>query len=61
VLPIASRIYMTLVHARVDGDVTFPELPEGEWRLRDQSPRQAADDRNDHDYTFLEYERANDE
>jgi dihydrofolate reductase len=60
VLPTADRIYMTQVHARVDGEVTFPELPEAEWRLRDRSPRQAADDSNDHDYTFLEYERVND-
>lgn len=56
-LPQADRLYVTQVHARVSGDVTFPQLSEGEWVLREQSPRHAADDRNDHSYSFLEYAR----
>ncbi len=57
ILPLAERVYLTQVHARVEGDVTFPELPEGEWVLRDQSPRYEADEKNDHSYTFLQYVR----
>lgn len=56
VLGMADRIFMTLVHARVDGDVTFPDLPEGAWYVCECSARQPADQRNDHDYTFLRYE-----
>lgn len=31
-LPLASRIYLTEVHARPDGDTTFPALDPAEWR-----------------------------
>ncbi len=56
-LPRADRLYVTQVHARVTGDVTFPQLPEDQWVLREQSPRYAADERNDYSYTFLQYTR----
>ena len=32
-LPRAQRMYLTRVHARVDGDVLFPEWRPDEWRL----------------------------
>jgi dihydrofolate reductase len=56
-LAIVDRIYLTRVHARVDGDTYFPEWREEDWRLVEQSPRQPADQKNDHDYSFLVYER----
>jgi dihydrofolate reductase len=31
-LPLARRIYLTEVHARPEGDTTFPDLDEAEWR-----------------------------
>ncbi len=31
-LPIATRIYMTKVFRKYEGDVTFPEINEGEWK-----------------------------
>ena len=31
-LPMADRIYLTRVHATVEGDTFFPELDDGEWR-----------------------------
>lgn len=31
-LPLAERIYLTVVHGEVEGDVLFPELPAGEFR-----------------------------
>jgi dihydrofolate reductase len=52
----ADRIYMTLVHAQVEGDTLFPELADREWRLVEQT-RHAADEKNELDYTFLIYER----
>lgn len=32
-LPRASRIYLTRVHANIDGDTFFPLLNEAEWEL----------------------------
>ncbi len=31
-LQFANRIYMTEIHARIDGDTYFPKLPTGQWR-----------------------------
>ena len=31
--PSADRLYLTLVHTEIDGDVVLPELDEGSWRL----------------------------
>jgi len=31
-LPLASRVYLTLIEADVEGDVFFPTLPEADWR-----------------------------
>ena len=55
-LPLAARVYLTRVHARVEGDARFPDLDPADWRLaeRDEYP---ADDENPHDMSFLLYER----
>ena len=37
-LPLADRIYLTRIHARPDGDVTFPEPDPGIWREVSRSP-----------------------
>ncbi|HWV14451.1 MAG TPA: dihydrofolate reductase [Cellvibrio sp.] len=31
-LAIADRVYLTRVHADIDGDAYFPELPAAEWK-----------------------------
>ena len=31
-LPIAARIYLTKVFQKYEGDVTFPEINEAEWK-----------------------------
>jgi len=31
-LPIASRVYLTRIHADVEGDAYFPELPGDQWQ-----------------------------
>ena len=31
-LPLAARIYMTRVHADIDGDAFFPELNDADWQ-----------------------------
>jgi dihydrofolate reductase len=55
-LPVADRIYLTLVHAEVAGDAFFPELDMTEWKLVDER-RHPADDRNEYAMTFRVYER----
>ena len=55
-LPLADRIYLTRVHAQVDGDAFFPEVDESRWRLISDE-RHAADERNDFDYSFRIYDR----
>jgi dihydrofolate reductase len=55
-LPLASRIYLTRVHAEVEGDVTFDAPPPDEWKLVERSEH-AADERNDFATSFEVYER----
>ena len=55
-LPLASRLYLTRVHAEVEGDAFFPVVDESEWRLvSDES--HTSDERNDFDFSVLVYER----
>jgi len=51
-----DTIHMTRVHADIEGDVYFPELPSGQWReeLLEQHP---ADARHAHAFSFLELTR----
>ena len=55
-LPHAQRIYLTLVHTVVQGDVLFPALDESVWRIR-ETIAHAADEQNAHAYDFVVYER----
>lgn len=55
-LPLAQRIYLTRVHAAVDGDVRFPPLERRDWRVV-SSERRAADARHAYPMTFEVLER----
>jgi len=55
-LRFAERIYLTVVHACPEGDVYFPELEAGEWRLTAEGEH-AADERHAHPFSFRLYER----
>ncbi len=55
-LPFAQRIYLTRVHATVQGDTTFPELDPREWKEVSREEH-SADAEHQHAYTFLVYER----
>ncbi|HEV7919794.1 MAG TPA: dihydrofolate reductase [Thermoanaerobaculia bacterium] len=58
VLHLADRMYLTRVHADVEGDVTFPEFDDvTEWRLDDVEHCEA-DEKNDYPFSFLVYDRA---
>jgi dihydrofolate reductase len=56
-LPLADRLYLTRVHARVGGDTRFPPFDEAAWRevSRREHP---ADDRHAYAMTFRVLERA---
>ena len=53
----ADRMFITQVHAEVKGDAFFPDFDDvGEWKLTDREDFEA-DDKNDHPFSFLTYER----
>ena len=56
-LPHAGRLYLTRVHADIEGDARLPDLELDAWHLVNEEPH-AADDRNEFDVTFRVYERA---
>lgn len=51
-----TRLYITEVHAKVEGDVFFPEIGE-DWILISEQHNDA-DDRNEFDYTFTILEKS---
>lgn len=55
-LDLADKLYITRVHASVDGDTVFPELNWEHWELESRDDHEA-DDRNDHDYSFEVWRR----
>jgi dihydrofolate reductase len=55
-LPLSDRMYLTLVHAAIDGDTRFPSYAASEWH-ESQHEDHVADANNPHDYSFLTLER----
>lgn len=55
-LPLADRMYLTVVDIDVPGDTLMPPIDFGEWLATD-SEQVAADDRNAHAFRFTRYER----
>ncbi len=53
----ADRIYLTVVHAEVEGDTRFPEFHVEEWRLAEDE-RHEADERHEHAFSFRLYVRS---
>ena len=57
----ADRMYLTRIHAELDGDTFFPDFDDvSEWHLID-SEHFEADEKNEYPYSFLLYERAGSE
>lgn len=55
-LPIADRMYLTHVHAVVEGDTHFPKWNAADWHVESEE-RFEADDRNAHPFTIRAYRR----
>lgn len=55
-LAIADRIYLTRIHAVIEGDTFFPELDKNEWK-EISSNYHPKDERHPYDFTFKVLER----
>jgi dihydrofolate reductase len=54
-LPLADRLYLTIIHGEFDGDATFPPYDPADWRVVNDETF-PADDRNPYSYQFLTLE-----
>jgi len=55
-LPIADRLYLTQVHAQVEGDAFFPEFDKDQW-VEVSKEDYSAEGSNPYDYSFVVYDR----
>lgn len=54
---VAGRVYLTRVHADIEGDAVFPDLDGDTW-VETEQIEHPADDKHAHAFTFLTYDRA---
>lgn len=59
-LPLAHKLYLTIVHAQLEGDAFFPVLQQSDWELAD-SVYHAADDRHAFAFSMNLYVRKSEE
>ncbi|MCL4135006.1 UNVERIFIED_CONTAM: hypothetical protein GTU68_016551 [Idotea baltica] len=55
-LPQVDELFLTRVHAHVDGDTTLPTIDWEQWNLIKEE-RHPADEKNEYDFSFLHYRR----
>jgi len=53
---LVDRIYLTRIHADVEGDTHFPDFDLDKWEPVSEEHHEA-DEKNEFDYSFLVYER----
>lgn len=58
-MPVTNRIYLTRIHAHMEGDTFYPELDVNIWK-EVSIDRRKADEKNPYDYDFIVYERQRD-
>lgn len=58
-LPRADRIYLTLIDCEIEGDATFPELVQTQWRQIERIDR-PADHENAYAFSFIVLDRVDD-
>jgi dihydrofolate reductase len=51
-LPLADRLYMTLIHADLDGDAWFPEFDATQWNQAERLDHEI-DEKNNYPYSFV--------
>ncbi len=52
----ADKLYLTRVHTAPTGDISIPKVKASEWQEISREAH-SADEKNEYDYTFLEYRR----
>jgi dihydrofolate reductase len=55
-MPLAQRVYLTVIHSHFDADVFFPALNPDVWSCCERLYRQK-DEQNHFDLTFYQYQR----
>lgn len=55
-LPMIERLYLTIIHAKVEGDAYFPKLKMEEWQEKERVYH-GADAENEYEYSFVVLER----
>jgi len=55
-IDIVSRIYLTRVHATIEGDTYYPEIRKDQWELVDEQSF-PADEKHKYAYTFEVWEK----
>ena len=55
-LPMADRLYLTHVHAEIEGDAYFPQVNFKQWSEVSREDHQASDN-NPFDYSFVVYDK----
>ena len=55
-MPLADRLYLTIVHRNYEGDTSFPEIDYSQWR---ETSREKFDRGEEYDgaFTFIDFER----
>jgi dihydrofolate reductase len=53
-LPLANKLYLTMVHKKFDADIFFPEIDFSEWKLIEKEDH-GPEGENDFSYSFLTY------
>ena len=53
---LVDRLYITRLHADIEGDTVFPEIDLEAWRLISREDHEA-DDKNQYPFSFLVYNR----
>jgi dihydrofolate reductase len=51
-IPLANKLFITEVHAELDGDIFFPDFDRKQWREIERQHFDA-DEKNDFDYSFV--------
>ena len=55
-MPRVDRLYLTMVHAEVEGDAFFPEVESQFTEISRVNHK--ADEKNEYDYSFITFDRA---
>lgn len=55
-LPQADTLYLTRIHARLEGDTWFPKVDWSQW-VRESAETHAADEKNPYSHTFEVWQR----